>query len=259
MSSLSARDVRFAYGRAPVLDRISLTLAPGEIVGLVGPNGSGKTTLLRCLAGLLPATGAIRYGGEELAALSPRQRAARRAFVPQGVPASFPYRVADVVAMGLAFRSRFYGGAVEPARIDAVLAEVAFEPAAELRFDRLSGGERQQVLVGRALIQEAPLLLLDEPTSALDLRHRAAIIAALHRRATAGSAVLISLHDLNLAALACDRLLLLADSGIAAEGAPADVLTREIVERVYGVPVVCGMHPRAPVPTVQLDPSSWST
>jgi iron complex transport system ATP-binding protein len=258
MTVLSARELEFSFGAEPVLRRVSLELAAGEVVGLVGPNGSGKTTLLRCLAGLLDAGGAIQYGEAPLEALSQRQRAHLRAYVPQSVAVAFPYRVAEVVGMGLAARTRFYGAPHSSERIDAALAEVDFEPSRDQRFDWLSGGERQQALVARALVQEAGIVLLDEPTSALDLRHRAAIIGELRRRAASGAGVLITLHDLNLAALACDRLLLLAGGEIVANGTPAEVLTRETVERVYGVPVTCGTHPDG-APTVQLDPRAWTT
>lgn len=257
MTALAARGIEFAYGALPVLRAVSVEMGAGEVVGLVGPNGSGKTTLLRCLAGLLRAEGEIRYGARSLEALSQRQRAHRRAYVPQSVAVAFPYRVRDVVGMGLASRTRFYGAPHDSERIDNALSEVGFEPSSDQRFDRLSGGERQQVVVARALVQDATLLLLDEPTSALDLKHRAAIIGALRRRASAGAAVLASMHDLNLAAMACDRLLLLAAGEIVAEGTPAEVLTQEMVERVYGVPVACSS--KDGVPMVQLDPRAWST
>jgi iron complex transport system ATP-binding protein len=257
MTALVARDLEFAYGAAPVLRGVSLDLEGGEVVALVGPNGSGKTTLLRSLAGLLNARGDIHYGDAPLDTLTQRERAHRRAYVPQRVAVVFPYRVVDVVGMGLASRARFYGAPISSECVDAALSEVGFAPSRHQRFDRLSGGERQQVVVARALVQEADIILLDEPTSALDLRHRAAIIGALRRRAAAGAAVLVSLHDLNLAALACDRLLLLADGEIVANGPPATVLSQEMIERVYGVPVACGTHHG--VPTVQLDPRAWST
>lgn len=259
MTALAARQIEFAFAVAPVLRKVSLELAEGEVVGLVGPNGSGKTTLLRCLAGLLSVRGEICYGDQLLEDLSQRERAWRRAYVPQTVGVAFPYRVRDVVGMGLAARTRFYGAPLGSERIDAALAEVGFELSHDRRFDRLSGGERQQVVVARALVQETGIVLLDEPTSALDLRHRAAIIRALRRRARESAAVLVSLHDLNLAALACDRLLLLADGEVVANGSPAEVLTQERVEQIYGVPVACGIHPQGGAPTVQLDPRAWST
>jgi iron complex transport system ATP-binding protein len=235
-----------------------LEVAAGEVVGLIGPNGAGKSTLMRCLAGLVPAVGDIRYAGVPLAALTARSRAAARAYVAQGLDTEFPYRVEEIVAMGLSHQSLWFSAPHAPDRVRQVLAEVGFEIPFERRFGELSGGERQQVLVARALIQDAPLLLLDEPTSALDLRHRAAILSALRARARRGAAVLLSMHDLSLAALACDKLLLLSTGRIVAAGAPRDVLTAERVSEVYRVPVVCGRHPAAATPTIELDPTPWN-
>ncbi|MEE8408151.1 MAG: ABC transporter ATP-binding protein [Myxococcota bacterium] len=255
MPELEARDVAFAFGDRPVLRGITLAVGGGNVTGLVGPNGSGKTTLLRCLAGLLSADGRVAYGGTPIESLTLRERARRRAYVPQAVSAAFPYSAAEVAAMGTAHQSRFYGAPEAGDGVRKALEEVAFEPPLEQRFDRLSGGERQQVVVARALLQASPILLLDEPTSALDLKHRAAVVAALRRRAQGGAVVVLSLHDLNLAALACDTLLLLDHGRVAARGSPDEVLKRETIERVYGVPVVCDRHPTFDAPRVALDPS----
>lgn len=256
MRELEARDVTFAYGARPVLRGITLSVDGGQVLGLVGPNGSGKTTLLRCLAGLLSSDGQVAYGGTPIESLTLRARARRRAYVPQSVSAAFPYRAAEVAAMGTAHQSRLYGAPDVGDDVRRVFDEVAFEPPPEQRFDRLSGGERQQVVVARALLQETSILLLDEPTSALDLKHRAAVVAALRRRAGNGAVVVLSLHDLNLAALACDVLLLLDRGQVAAQGSADEVLERETIERVYGVPVVCDRHPKYDVPRVALDPSA---
>lgn len=255
MARLVARDVQLAFGETPVLRGVALEAPAGTVVGLVGPNGSGKTTLIRCLAGLLVAAGEISYDGTPLSRLSIRRRAELRAYVPQSVSAAFPYRASEVTAMGLAVRSRFYGMPRADNRVGAVLEEVGFEPPPERRFDRLSGGERQQVVVARALVQQAGIMLLDEPTSALDLRHRAAIVAALRKRAAAGAAVVVSLHDLNLAAAACDRLVLLDRGEVVCAGLPADVLVQEILERVYGVAVLCSRHPAHGGLLVDIDPA----
>jgi iron complex transport system ATP-binding protein len=255
---LSCRELRFAYGDRPVLRGVSLTIAAGKVTGLVGPNGAGKTTLLRCLAGVARGEGEICYGKRSLAALTTRERAAQRAYVAQSLEAVLPYRAGDVVAMGLAHRSALFAAPAAPASVRAVLAEVGFEPPPEQLFTRLSGGERQQVLVARALVPDAGILLLDEPTSALDLRHRHAVIAALRRRARTGATVLVSLHDLNLAALACDELVVLADGAVVASGPPVAVLTAELVRQVYGVAVAVAAHPHSGAPMVQLDPRGWA-
>jgi iron complex transport system ATP-binding protein len=257
VTALTATRLCCSYGARQVLFDVDVTVRPGEVVGLIGPNGAGKSTLVRALAGLSPATGDIRYSDTPLAALSERQRAARRAYVAQGLDTAFPYRVDEVVAMGLSHQSLWFSAPHAPTRVAAALAEVQFDAAPARRLTELSGGERQQVLVARALIQDAPLLLLDEPTSALDLRHRAAILTALRARARRGAAVLLSIHDLNLAALACDTLILLSAGRVAACGPPAAVLTAERVSEVYRVPVVRGQHPQRSTPTVELDPTPW--
>lgn len=258
-SRLAATNLRFSFGSHRVLDGISLDVEPGSLLGLVGPNGSGKTTLLRALAGLLDTEGTVSYGGQSLSSLSSRRRARARGYVPQRVGAAFPYRACDVAAMGLAHRSRFYGVPASGKHVLEVLDEVGFEPAAEQRFDRLSGGEQQQVLIARALLQSQEILLLDEPTSALDLRHRAAVMGALRRRAEAGAAVVVAIHDLNLAALACERLLLMNAGSTAASGRPDQVLTSANLEAVYRVAVCCARHPVADVPWVEIDPALWQS
>ncbi len=254
---LDCHPLAFAFGGRAVLRGVALALAPGEVVGLVGPNGAGKTTWLRCLAGLLPTAGEIAYQGTPLTALSTRERSRRRAYVPQVGAVAFPYRVREVVAMGLAHRQRFFAPPRQAAVIDETLTALGFAPSPEQQFAALSGGEQQQVLLARALVQRAPLVLLDEPTSALDLRHRAALIVALRAAAAGGAGVLLSSHDLNLAALACDRLVLLADGQVQATGSPAEVLTSERLSATYQVPVVVAEHPVVGAPAVQLDPRGW--
>jgi iron complex transport system ATP-binding protein len=258
VNALSAHALEVAYGTKPVLRGVALEVEAGCVVGLIGPNGAGKTTLIRALAGLVASSGEIRYGNDNLAALSIRARAERRAYVPQQTDNVFPYRVHDVVAMGLAHQSRWYGTPFDSDRVRRALEEVGFAGSFRESFDRLSGGERQQVMLARGLVQGAALLLLDEPTSALDLKHRARTVAAVRRRARDGGAVLMSMHDLNLAAAACDRLVLLDRGRVVANGVPAEVIRPEVLAPVYGVQVVCGTHPVAPVPTVELDPGAWA-
>jgi iron complex transport system ATP-binding protein len=256
--SLLARDLHFGYGGKPVLRGVDLEAPPGSIVGLVGPNGAGKTTLLKLAAGLLlPSAGELFYGGDNLSRLSMRQRASRRAFVPQSVSEPFPYRVDEMVAMGRAHTSRTYNAPRPGAAEAEALAEVGFAADPSRRFDELSGGEQQQVLVARALVQASALLILDEPLSHLDLKHRAAIVVALKRRARAGAAVLWSVHDLRLASQVCDRLVMLHEGRVIATGSPEEVLSAELVSAVYKVPVVIERQPSLGTTSVDLDPRQW--
>jgi iron complex transport system ATP-binding protein len=257
MSALSLRDVRFSYGARRAVDGVTLEVLAGKVVALVGPNGSGKTTLLKLAAGLLTGTGQVSYAAAPLPTLTPRARAVHRAYVAQDDPEPFPYRVDEVVAMGLAHRHRFFAApAPGPAVVEA-LAEVGYDGGLERRYDALSGGERQLVRLARGLVQGAGLLLLDEPTSHLDLKHRAAIVRALRRRAAAGVAVLWSIHDLSLAVKACDQVVVLRAGRVLARGRP-DELTAAQLREAYDVDLVLGTHPTLGTPTIELDPAQWS-
>jgi len=258
-SSLSLRQLSFAFGARRVLHDITLDFGPGRLVGLVGPNGAGKTTLLKLAAGLLvPAAGEVLYDGHSLAHLSVRARAPLRAYVAQGLGEPFPYQVDEMVAMGQAFASRTYSAPQPGEAVHAALAEVGFLGDPARRFDELSGGERQLVVLARALVQGARVLILDEATSHLDLKHKSALVAALKRRARQGVLVLWSVHDLGLAALACDEVVVLKDGGVVAAGSPRQALDAATVARVYEVPVLVGTHAGHGAPTVELDPAAWA-
>ena len=247
-SAIAALDgVSFAYplpggdGR-PVLRDMSLSLAPGEMVALVGPNGSGKTTILRLMAGMLrPDAGSVRIDGREVAHWRREALARRVAVLPQQLDLPPGFRVVELVAMGRTpHASRPFGStaaderAVARALADADAEELADRPALDL-----SGGERQRVLVAMALAQEPELLLLDEPTLHLDLAHQIALLDTILRlRAQRGLTVLAILHDLNLAAAFSPRVAVLHEGRIAADGAPDEVLTPAQVEQVFGVRMV---------------------
>lgn len=239
------RDASFAYGRTPVLERVSFQARAGELVGLLGPNGAGKSTLLRLVAGLAaPAAGEVRLAGLD-PARAPRRAVARvAALVPQEprVPASFTVR--EAVMMGraphqglLALPTRLDRGAVDGALDACDLVALADRPLATL-----SGGERRRAFFARALAQEPRVLLLDEPTAFLDLGHQVAAMKMAEVAARAGLCVVAVLHDLNLAAASCDRVLVLSGGRVTAEGPPGDVLTPERVRAVWGIPVWRGAH-----------------
>ena len=238
VGELVLEDVSVGFGKTPVLRGVSIRVSPGEIVGLLGPNGVGKTTLLRVAAGQLsPDEGSARLDGRSLAGWPARELARRLAVVPQDLHVPFPFSAGELVLMGRSPHQSLLSLESEDDVEVALRAmeQLSVEHLADRRIDELSGGERQLVLLARALAQEAPLLLLDEPTSFLDLRHRLEVLAVVNERVRRGSAALVVSHDLSLAARTCDRLVVLAGGEVAAEGPPADVVSPELVARVYGV------------------------
>ncbi|RMH52423.1 MAG: ABC transporter ATP-binding protein [Alphaproteobacteria bacterium] len=229
--ALSGVTVRRA-GRAVVQDA-ALTVAPGEVVGLIGPNAAGKSTLLRAALGLIAAEGSIRLGREEIARLSPPARARRAAFLPQGREIAWPVSVRALV--GLAAR--------DGAAVDRALAATGTSALADRPATSLSGGEQALVLLARALAQEAPLLVADEPLAGLDPAHQLAALGIFRARAAAGQGVLLALHELGLAARHCDRVALIHRGRILAAGAPAEVITAARLAEVYGIEAEIIPHP----------------
>lgn len=244
-SLLRARGVSFNWAGGYGVAGVDLDVAAGEIVGLLGPNGAGKSTLVRVLSATVgPATGSIRLLGDEIGTLARREIARRVAVVPQEPAFQFPFTVLEVVLLGrhphlagLAFES-----AADIDRARAALARVGAADLAERPIGELSSGERQRVVVARALAQETPLLLLDEPASFLDLRHQVGLFDLLRELAGEGRGILAVLHDLNLAAEYCDRVILLGAGRVAAAGATADVLTYANLTRLYGTEVYVDVH-----------------
>jgi iron complex transport system ATP-binding protein len=237
---LEANNLHFAYGQRPVLSGVSLRLAAGEIVALLGPNGSGKSTLLRVLLGQLNATGQVLWDGQPVRAISRRQLARRVAYLPQSPVVETEQAVVDVLRNG---RAPYWGAFGLESQQDA---QVVHEVSAQLGLDdllrrpigELSGGQRQVVFVARCLVQKPAAVLLDEPTTYLDLRHQVELSQLLSRLARQRNmGILMASHDINLAASVADRLILLDQGIIAAEGPPAQVLQPEVLSRVYGVAI----------------------
>ncbi|MEV4748912.1 ABC transporter ATP-binding protein [Streptosporangium sp. NPDC049248] len=228
---LDLRGVSVAPDGHPIVHEADLLVDDGEFVGLVGPNGCGKSTLLRSIyRALRPAAGLITVDGDDVHRLPARQAAQRTAVVAQESPADLDFTVTEIVFMG---RTPYRAGAAADEELCArALERVGLAGAAERIFATLSGGEKQRVLLARALAQQTRLLLLDEPTSHLDIRHQLEI---LHLVRELGITTLAVLHDLNQAAAFCDRLYVMNAGRIVAGGPPGQVLTPDLICQVYGV------------------------
>jgi iron complex transport system ATP-binding protein len=250
---VDVRGAVFSYGAARALDGVFFAARAGEFVGLLGPNGAGKSTLVRLVAGLLaPERGEVRLAGLD-PRHAPRRAVARVcALVPQEPRVGWPFTVRETVMMGRAPRQ---GLLAIPSPLDRGAVKGALEACdlvhlAERRLDTLSGGERRRVFFARALAQEPRVLLLDEPTAFLDLGHQVAAMRMAQVAARGGLCVVAVLHDLNLAAAACDRIAVLSAGRIVADGAPSAVITAERVREVWGTEVWRGENGATGAPVV---------
>ncbi|GAB3108491.1 ABC transporter ATP-binding protein [Streptomyces calidiresistens] len=242
---------------------VSLSVAPGEVMGLVGPNGAGKSTLLRTLyRALRPTSGRILLDGEDVWAMSGKPLARRMATVLQETTGDFELTVYDVAAMGRTPHKRAFAGddARDRGIVLGALRDLGVGHLAEAPFSHLSGGEKQRVLIARALTQRAGTMILDEPTNHLDLRHQLDTLRLVRRL---GVTAVVALHDLNLAAAFCDRICVLRDGRTVAVGPPREVLTAGLLAEVYGVAAEVAEHPRTGVPQVTVLPTDpgggWGT
>ena len=243
MTTLAAAGISVRLGARAVLDSVSLSVRSGETVGLIGPNGAGKTTALRALAGLVPVmAGEIQLDGQRLDRLSERHRARAIAYFAQGAICHWPLLVGRLVALGRLPHLTPWNAptAADRRAIDDAMTAADVTDLADKPVSDLSQGERARVLLARALAVEAPVLLADEPVAALDPRHQLQIMQVLAARARSGAAVIVVLHDLTLAARFCDRLVLLAEGRVLAEGTPAETLTPGRLLKAYGIAAEIG-------------------
>ncbi len=237
---LAANNLAFGYPERSVGRDVSMAIAPGEVLCLLGPNGCGKTTLFKTLLGLLsPQGGRVSLGNDDLGDL-PRMEIARRvAYVPQAQAGIFPYSALDIVLMGrTAHRSLFAGPTAEDRHIaQQALDDLGIGVLAERDVTRLSGGQRQLVVVARALAQAAPHIVMDEPTASLDFGNQVVVLSKIRHLAERGIGVLLSTHDPDHAYAVATRVALMQDGKVVALGSPMDVLTAPRLREVYGVDV----------------------
>lgn len=237
---LEARELAVGFAARRIVEGITFALAPGESLAVLGGNGSGKSTLLRTLLGLLvPLGGTVVTAGVGIAALRPSERARRLAYVPQHDGVSFGFRVLDVVLMARCAQLPWFGPPRAADRDIArdALARLRIVELAERSVTELSGGERQLVLIARALAQAAPVLILDEPTSSLDFGNRARVLHEIDRLRAEGKSIVVSTHEPDLALAHADRALLLRDGRPLALDRVERALTAANIERLYGLPV----------------------
>jgi iron complex transport system ATP-binding protein len=253
--AIHIRDLSFAYKDRAVLHGISLAVANGEMIGVLGPNGSGKTTLLKILSAVLRGQGEVKLNGRNIAAYARRELSRLFAVVQQEAHINFPYTAAEIVLMG---RASYHSPFALEGKKDIEVARASMDLTDSLSLSNrylheLSGGEKQRVMIARALAQEPEILLLDEPSAFLDLKHQVQVFELLRRlNRERGLTIVAALHDLNLAALFFPRLIMLRDGKIYRDGSPSEVLTEKTIEEVYGIRVRVEQDPYGEKPQLFL-------
>lgn len=258
MACLNVRRLTFSYGAGCVLNGVSLNLAAGETLGVIGPNGSGKSTLIRAISRTLPLkAGSVSLDDRDLCSLSRSQLARQIAVVPQNPNLPEAFTAAEIVIMGRTPHLSFLQpeGLRDLEVVERAMVATDTWSLAARRIGELSGGERQRVVLARALAQEPQVLLLDEPTAHLDINYQVALLDLVNDlKDQQGLGVLLVLHDLNLAAQYCQRLLLLNRGEVFAQGGPAEVITEANINAVYGTHVRILPHPDNLLPTTIIVP-----
>ncbi len=257
-TAIDVTNLNYAYGRSPVLQNLTFSIRSGDFFIIIGPNGSGKTTLMKLLSRITkPKTGTIHVFKRSIQTYSRKDLARTIAFVAQSTPVDFPFTVTEVVLMG---RSPHLGMlALERTKdLEIVKQSLDFTGISHLadrKMEQLSGGERQRVFIARAISQQPHIILLDEPTASLDLAHQVRIMDLMERLKTeTGVTVVMISHDVNLAAMYGDRLLLLKEGRIVNLGRPKEVLTYQTLEDVYGCKLLVDESPLGRFPRVTLVP-----
>jgi len=249
--SLDVSNLSWHCGSQKILDNIQFSVAPGRVVGVLGPNGVGKSSLLRCIYRYLqPCSGEIILDGMPIQKIGRKSFSRKVAVVLQQMSHEFDMSVQQMLATGLLAHREWWNWNTSKAEADAIsnaLQQVGLLHKAQQLFSTLSGGEMQRLLIARALLQQPGLLLLDEPTNHLDVRYQIEILQLVR---SLGTTVIATIHDLNLAAAFCDDLLLMEHGGVAAFGTPEQVLCPRRLNRVYGVNSQVDLHPEGDHPRI---------
>jgi len=249
MSLLDVRDVNVTLGAKHVVQDVTFSVGRGAFVGLIGPNGAGKSSLLKALLGLIPCRGTVQIAEQALGRLGARERARLVAYLPQEREIAWSLKAESIVWLGrMPYRDRLLPGREEDfAAVETAMRQTDILHLRERYISEMSGGERARVLIARALAQGAPLLLADEPAAGLDPAHQIALMEMFTAFAGKGQTVIITLHELHLAARWCDRLLLLDRGLLRADGKPFEVLSERMLDEVYGVEAHVATHDSRPV------------
>ena len=244
--SIEVKNLRFRYGARPVIGDVSFTAEKGELLAVLGPNGVGKSTLFRCLLGFLkPVGGEILVDGKELGAYSRRELAKKIAYIPQSHSPAFDHTVLDSVLMGMTAQLGVFEqpGQAQREKAMQMLRALGMEKLSSRSCMKISGGERQLMLLARALVQDASMLIMDEPTANLDYGNSCRVMERVKRLGQNGYTIIFSTHDPNQAFSYATKVLALKDGGVMAVGAPEAVLTEDVLSKLYGIPVArCEME-----------------
>lgn len=257
MNIIEINNIDFSYNAKNILQDISFSLQQGEFLGIIGPNGAGKSTVLRLICGILkPNRGSITISNEPLLDIEPTQLAKKMAFVPQETHFALNFTVEDIVMMGRypylkAFQKE---NKLDYEARDHALKYVNLHILRKRMINSLSSGERQRAVLARALAQEPTILILDEPTSHLDLHHQYAIMELLKKLNKEGMSIVVVNHDLNLASLYCERLILMHQGKVFEQGTPSEIINEKTLKSVYLTDVQVIKHPHKDVPHILLKP-----
>lgn len=251
---MQGKNICVSLGRKDILHDVNFKADPGQVTAIIGPNGSGKSTLLKALAGEIASTGTVTLNGHDISELKPWQLAAKRGVLPQSTSVAFPFKVHEIVRLGLANGL----AAQDDGSVTTALAHVDLAGFEQRSYQTLSGGEQQRVQLARVMTQvwqaqradHPSWLLLDEPVASLDIAHQFTVLGIASDFAAQGGGVVVVMHDLNLTALFADCVYVMSQGTVWGSGTPSNILTDDLMQQVYGINLPIGMVPTGPLPFV---------